>query len=179
MGDLLLSFLRGVVVFEDQTRLMIDPNELRQLVSSRGEANGNKPDDKRKPCVDPICLTIDAKLKKYGGVVHIVVPPNPTNSAASSSKPSLLKALARAHGWYEMALEGKAVDLRALSRHAGMSERYVGKVFECAFLAPDIVESILRGHQPDDLTFAKLAKGIPLSWVEQRRQFGFTQVPAR
>jgi site-specific DNA recombinase len=179
LRDLLLSFLRRVVVDEDQTRLMIDPNELRHLVMSRCESTANKAEDKREPYVDPICLTIDAKLKKYGGVVHIVVPPNPTNLATTNSKPSLLKALARAHGWYEMVLEGKAVDQRALARHAGMTERYVGKVFDCAFLAPDIVESILQGRQPDDLTFAKLAKGIPLSWVEQRRQFGFGQVPLR
>ena len=29
---------------------------------------------------DLICLSIDAKLKRYGGVVHVVVPPNPTTT---------------------------------------------------------------------------------------------------
>lgn len=61
-------------------------------------------------------------------------------------------------------VEGRASDLRALARHAGFTERYVGKVFPCAFLAPDIIESILQGHQPDDLTFARLSTEIPLSW---------------
>jgi hypothetical protein len=60
-----------------------------------------------------------------------------------------------------------------------MTERYVGRVFECAFLAPDIVERILEGHQPDDLTFARLTNKIPLSWSEQRRQFGFAPPPSR
>jgi len=85
----------------------------------------------------------------------------------------------RAHSWYASVLEGNALDQRALARHAGLTERYVGKVFRCAFLAPDIVESILEGRQPDDLTFARLCTDIPLSWTEQRRQFGFPPIPAR
>jgi hypothetical protein len=40
-------------------------------------------------------------------------------------------------------------------------------------LAPDIVEAILKGRQPLDLTFEKLCKHIPLRWVEQRVHFGF------
>lgn len=140
-----------------------------------------KLDTGRKP-VDPgdlICLSVDAKLKRYGGVVHLVLPPNPMTISASKTKPSLLKALARAHDWYQSVLEGKASDLRALARHAGFTERYVGKVFPCAFLASDIVESILKGHQPDALTFAKLSREIPLSWAEQRRLFGFPVVSSR
>jgi site-specific DNA recombinase len=58
--------------------------------------------------------------------------------------------------------------------HAGVTERYVGLVFGCAFLAPDIVEAILEGRQPRDLTFKKLCSNIPLSWAEQRSQFGFS-----
>ena len=44
-----------------------------------------------------------------------------------------------------------------------------------AFLAPDIVEAILEGRQPLTLKFENLYRHIPLSWVEQRQQFGFTQ----
>ena len=40
-----------------------------------------------------------------------------------------------------------------------------------------IVEAILAGRQPQDLNFDKLCQGIPLSWVEQREQLGFS--PAR
>ncbi len=49
-----------------------------------------------------------------------------------------------------------------------------GLVFGCAFLAPDIVEAILEGRQPRDLTFKKLCSNSPLSWTEQRRHFGFS-----
>jgi Protein of unknown function (DUF2924) len=70
---------------------------------------------------------------------------------------------------------GKSSDQRSLTLHAGVTERYVGLVFGCAFLAPDIVEAILEGCQPRDLTFKKLCSSIPWSWAEQRRQFEFPQ----
>jgi hypothetical protein len=61
-----------------------------------------------------------------------------------------------------------------LAREAGLTERYVSKVFRCAFLAPDIVEAILAGRQPQDLNFDKLCQNVPLSWAEQREQLGFS-----
>jgi ParB-like chromosome segregation protein Spo0J len=90
----------------------------------------------------------------------------------------LIKAIARAHGWYEKVVQGKAFDMRSLARDAGLTERYVGKVFRCAFLAPDIVEAILAGRQPHDLNFDKLCQN-PLSWVEQREQLGFSPANTR
>jgi hypothetical protein len=74
-------------------------------------------------------------------------------------------------------MDGKAVDQRSLAKDAGLTERYVGKVLSCAFLAPDIIEAILEGRQPADLTFEKLCKHVPLSWAVQRKQFGFPEVP--
>jgi hypothetical protein len=49
---------------------------------------------------------------------------------------------------------------------------------ECAFLAPDIVQAILDGRQPSDLTWKKLTRHIPLNWVEQRQRLGFPPPPA-
>ena len=180
LRDLLSSFLRRVVVGEEQIQVMIDRNALYQLLRNGGKAIASNLKEGRKPACpgDLICLSIEARIKQYAGVVHLVVPPNPTATSASRTNPALLKALARAHSWYASVLEGNALDQRALARHAGLTERYVGKVFPCAFLAPDIVESILQGRQPDDLTFARLCTDIPLSWTEQRRQFGFPPIPA-
>jgi site-specific DNA recombinase len=122
---------------------------------------------------DLICLTIEAKLKRSGGQVHLVVPPNSGGALSHQPNPSLMKAVARARSWYERVLEGKSSNQRSLTLHAGLTRRYIGKVFGCAFLAPDIVESILEGRQPRDLSFKKLCAHIPLSWIEQRAQFGF------
>jgi hypothetical protein len=48
------------------------------------------------------------------------------------------------------------------------AKRYVAQVLHAAFLAPDIVEAILNGQQPVDLTIEKLRKRPPIDWQEQR-----------
>jgi site-specific DNA recombinase len=112
-------------------------------------------------------MGFEAKLKRSGGEVHLVVP---TSDSSATARPNsaLIRAVVRARGWYESALKGECFDQFSLAKHAGLTERYVGKVLGCAFLAPDIVEAILDGRQPRDLTFQKLCRNIPLSWVEQR-----------
>ncbi len=42
-------------------------------------------------------------------------------------------------------------------------------------LAPDIVEAILAGRQPIELTAKRLKRirDLPVSWAEQRRVLGF------
>jgi DNA invertase Pin-like site-specific DNA recombinase len=172
--DLLTSFIRRVVIHENHVKVLVGRSPLRRVLDNGGDIVSANPDNQGTPidANDLIRLTIDAKRKRCGGEVHLVVPPN---SVATAPRPSLIKAVARAHGWYDRVLAGKAFDQRSLARQAGLTERYVGKVFACAFLAPDIVEAILEGRQPGDLNFEKLCKHIPLSWAEQRKQFGFPQ----
>ena len=43
-----------------------------------------------------------------------------------------------------------------------------GRHLNLALLAPDIVEAILTGQEPDGLSLEKLHR-LPLAWEEQRR----------
>jgi hypothetical protein len=176
LRDTLAAFLRRVVIRKEGIEIMLDRKELRLLLENDGKVTASNL-GLRKPvdANDLISLTIEAKSKRCGGEVHLVVPQNST-VAPGHPKPSLIKAIARAHGWYEKVVQGEALDMRSLARQAGLTERYIGKVFACALLAPDIIESILEGRQPQDLNFKKLCRHIPLSWAEQREQFGFSSV---
>ena len=53
--------------------------------------------------------------------------------------------------------------------------RYVGRVIRLAFLAPDIVESIVEVRQPTSLTAAVLTRHIeiPLEWRSQKTALNF------
>jgi hypothetical protein len=52
---------------------------------------------------------------------------------------------------------------------------YFTRVLRIAYLAPDIIEAIVEGRQPPDLTANKLVrlKKLPLSWPDQRQALGF------
>ena len=55
-----------------------------------------------------------------------------------------------------------------LAEREGVSERYIGRILHLAWLAPDIVRVIQSGEAPETLTLARLKKGYPLAWAQQR-----------
>jgi site-specific DNA recombinase len=118
-------------------------------------------------------LMIDARVKRCGGEVRLLVPTDSANESPSRPVPSLIKAVARAHRWPEQIVQGELKGRLSIARCTGLDERYIGRVLQCALLAPDIVEAILDGHQPPDLSIQKLLKDIPLDWTAQRRLLGF------
>jgi site-specific DNA recombinase len=176
--NLFICFLQSVIIQENLIQVMIRRTALRELLENGNEILADELIGKRRSVDenDILCLTIEVKRKRYGGEIHLVVP---ANSTASLRRPraSLIKAVVRGHAWYERVLEGKVIDMRSPAREAGLTPHYVRNVFACAFLAPDIVEAILEGRQPPTLKFANLYKHIPLSWAEQRQQFGFPLDP--
>jgi site-specific DNA recombinase len=115
-----------------------------------------------------IRLEVQARVKRSGGEMRLVFPPNSQRQEQSRPVSSLLKAVARGRQWYEQILAGEVSSQRAIAQRLGVSERYVGRILECAFLAPDIVEAILEGRQPATLTFNKLTRSLPASWDAQR-----------
>ena len=56
----------------------------------------------------------------------------------------------------------------ANSSLSGCDRTYVGRMLRLTSLAPDIIEAILRGDDPDGLSLEKLRKNLPLRWEEQR-----------
>ena len=53
----------------------------------------------------------------------------------------------------------------------------VKNLIPLSYLAPSIIEDILAGHQPADLTALRMkqvARHLPHLWSEQRKHLGFT-----
>lgn len=88
----------------------------------------------------------------------------------------LIRAVACARAWHAELLSGRGKSQPHIAKDMGVSERYLRKIIPCAFLAPDIVEAILHGLQPADLTLARLTKELPIKWADQRRQLAFVNI---
>jgi hypothetical protein len=71
--------------------------------------------------------------------------------------------------------DADARSVRDLVERHGADQGDVSRMIPLAFLAPDIVEAILEGRQPAELTAARLKRmrAIPASWAEQCRFLGF------
>ena len=65
-----------------------------------------------------------------------------------------------------------------IAKRNGVGKQYVSRLIRLAFLAPEMVELILAGRQPPELTAQSLRAGrfdIPVDWVAQKRALGFAQ----
>ena len=83
--------------------------------------------------------------------------------------PPLIKAIARAHAWNQMLMRNEVVSIKELAGREGISIRYVCRLLPLAKLAPDIVETILDGHQHPGLTLNKLCDLAPENWSKQHQ----------
>jgi hypothetical protein len=131
------------------------------------------PPELNEPCRAEVTLTVDAHLRRCGGEIKLIVPAGAGGIPRSRPNPTLLKALARAHSWAASLLSGQASSIRTIAQAERLTERYVARITPLAFLAPDIIEAILEGTQPRDLTLAELCQRLPLAWREQRHTLGF------
>jgi site-specific DNA recombinase len=71
-------------------------------------------------------------------------------------------------------LSGRVESVAALARREGVFPNYVRRLTRLAFLSPRIVEAIVAGHQPPQLTAKALTERIelPLLWSEQEHAVG-------
>jgi hypothetical protein len=68
-------------------------------------------------------------------------------------------------------LAGEYKNHKAIAAVSGLNVRYVGLILPCAFLAPEIVEAIVKGNQGPAMNLAALVDDVPLSWAEQNAKF--------
>jgi len=77
---------------------------------------------------DVIELTLEARPRRCGREVRLMVTPADGSTTRSREDPQLLKALAQGRLWLDQLLRGEARSLRSIANSAGLSERYVSQV---------------------------------------------------
>jgi len=83
--------------------------------------------------------------------------------------------LAQAYRYQAVMLNGRGKTLDEIAAEAGVTRSHFRRVLRVSFLAPDIVQSILRNRHPIELNAERLVRNtiLRLSWDEQRSQLGF------
>ena len=116
-----------------------------------------------------IHVHIPMKFKRRGGRKEIILPPGVQQPKSYSA---LQLALGRAFRWQKMLDSGEVNSIGDLARHVGKDKCYVGRILRLVLLAPDIVEMILVGDEPEKLSLVRLMESFPVVWEEQRTMFG-------
>ena len=74
----------------------------------------------------------------------------------------LIEAIAKAHRWQEQIESGEYTGVEDLAQALGVDRTCAGRTLRLTSLAPDIVEAILRGDEPDGISFRSLRKRLPV-----------------
>ena len=102
-----------------------------------------------------------------GGQTSRTPPSLPGISSLASNNVALVSALAKAYRWQEQLESGEYAGLEDLAAASGVDRTYVGRILRLTSLAPEIVERILNGDEPDGISLRRLQKGVPAVWAEQ------------
>ena len=85
---------------------------------------------------------------------------------------NLQKNLGRALAWLEELHSG--IRMEEIAARENLSSRFIRDRLQMAFLSPKIMDAILTGTQPAQLSSNVFVRSdIPLDWTEQERLFGF------
>jgi len=126
-----------------------------------------------------IRVTVPISITRKGGRKYILAPQGESSPFAPVKiNDALVRALAKAFQIKDEIESGKAESFREIARRDDQSHSYLLRVFRLTMLAPDIVQAILDGRQPKTLELQELLEPLPLHWPEQRRKFGFPEIPA-
>jgi site-specific DNA recombinase len=155
--ELLKNFVTRVVLEASKITLTLSRTKLEK----RFNLGQSETDD------STLAFTTAITLKKSGGELRLEIPLS--KGGQTREVDSLVKAISNARCWLERILRGEACNQRDLAKQTGYDERYISRVLPLAFLAPDLMDSVLHGTQPSGWCLDALLGNLSLDWHEQRR----------
>ena len=164
--QLLHLLLHRVTLGAGSMRLELRRAGLRRLVTGADAENSAQSDGL-------IDVTVQIALRRRGVEAKLVVRA-PEGPAAAPER-ILIRLIARAHHWLDQLTAGECGSVREIARQEQIDEGDVSRFLPLSFLAPDIVEAIVAGMHPPELTAEKLKRFRFLShdWLAQRESLWF------
>lgn len=115
-------------------------------------------------------------IRRMRGRKQVIAPQALDGEIPEAAEPvqaAVIQALARAFSWSEILETGQVKSISELARTLNVDGSYVTRILKLTTLAPEIVEDIINGEEPNGLSLAKLTRSFPEEWSEQRSLLGF------
>lgn len=114
---------------------------------------------------DTMTIHVPFRVVKRGGRKEMVLP----EGAAQARMPdnTLVKALARAFRWKRMLESGEFASISELAEKEGIAFTYMARLMRLSLLSPELVDAVMDGHQPANITLANLMDPFPADWKVQ------------
>ena len=116
-----------------------------------------------------VTVTVPFAIRKRGGRKLVITPDGVAAVAAPRARvdSALLKALARGFRWRKLLETGDYATIEEIAESENINPSYISRVLRMTLLAPEIVETILAGKQPEGLTMARAMQPFLLEWSQQ------------
>ncbi len=112
-----------------------------------------------------LTVRIPLHVRKRGGRKTMIAPD--VLAMPARVDVALVKALARAFRWRRMLEDGSYCTIKELVAAEKINASYLCRVLRLTLLAPEMVEAILDGRQPDGMTLPGLMEGVAVEWGAQ------------
>ena len=132
---------------------------------------------------NPQTLTVRVPfaIRKRGGRKLVIAPGGAETSAPVRQRVdnAMVKALARGFRWRKQLETGDYGSIEEIAAKEKINSSYVGRLLRMTLLAPDIVEAILDGRQPVEMTLTMLMAPPAVCWREQTKALEFCDASRR
>jgi site-specific DNA recombinase len=163
MKSLVLDIVERVTLAANRIDIWLN----RAKIAAALEAGASQ-----RPDLDPVVLSIEAKLRRAGKGKRLVI----ANGAEAEVNAGLVELIKEAFAIRNQLLSGSHDSIEAMSGRLGMNKCRLTSLIRLSYLAPDIVRALLEGRQPIELTptrLLRLSKDLPHDWSEQRHVLDF------
>ena len=116
-----------------------------------------------------LTIRVPFAIRKRGGRKLVIAP-----NGSETDPPvryrvdnAMVKALARAFRWRKLLDTGVYGSIEEMAAAEKINTTYISRLLRMTLLAPNIVEAILDGRQPAEMTLAVLMRPFPLNWGQQ------------
>jgi len=118
-------------------------------------------------------LVIPAVRVRRGHQLRLIIPGPEHDTPPARRDQRLIKLVADALEARELVLTHPDTSMAALAAEHGRCRTRLSKLVALSCLAPDIVQRIVEGRQPETLTSRSImAQPLPDDWAEQRKLLG-------
>ena len=110
---------------------------------------------------------IPLSLRRKNGRPKILPPADRQPAEARTQDRHILRVIGRAWAWRRRMEAGEFSTIQDLADHLGLSDRHVSKTMRLAYLAPDVLETLLIKRTAPAVSLVRLAEIVNLPWAEQ------------
>ncbi len=122
-----------------------------------------------------IAVTRPMSIRRRGHEMKMII--GGETPAKTNKDQGLIRLIAKAYSLRAGLEDGSMSSILEFANLHSIDPGDARRLLPLGYLAPDIVETIISGHQPADLTALKLKSGydLPVRWTEQRVHLGISK----